>query len=1830
MEDDFINEPNQVSISTETSALDNTLSRVVKSQEDENGNSQTTSVAIGSDDALTQLSKKGIDDAFLTEVQEARYRALQPNSWITDTGDWDLLNVEGRPAVYSQVSPVYQSTYGHDWLGKSQFDTHDQIYLSKYSMHDIDDQAWMFTDIRAKNQGAPLKIAAGVGKGAINAGATFIEGTIGLLNGVGQCIYNALSDTDAPVYAGLYDNYTANKLEELRQSMQDWMPNYTTRDERLNPLALRNLFSANTLSEQVQNLGFMVGAYYSGAVWTKTLGAITRGLSYATPKAIKTTFDKVNSQLGKNFLGRGLQSTVEFGTKTLLPSATMSYGEAATEATGAISEYMASAINAMESRLDREFQSELNSIKNEISSDLSQQRDQWLNMNGLLYISPENMTKDQLFTYKTIMSEIDGDYDRILNRRASELRDAYELKRMQAREKISQEANIVGGDVFGKNMIVLSGTNIVAFPTLLGRSMFNLRGSDDLTSPLWTKKISGKITGNVGNLRQTLMSRTVPQFLKGITRRGLSEGFEEGAQGVISSAAIDRQISKQQSAYDLYGDAYLTSGLEFYDKYATRAFDTLNSITDYVESDSGKKEMLLGAISGVIGIPVSYKTTQNSDGSVSKKLTFLGEMQDLWQTAKSHSSRVSDMVEALNYFSTQGNETFAYTKEGMLNNSDKVANMLFTMSQSEFWDNALKAASENGNLADAITAEQQKFLNVVAGLSATGQLNGFLDSFEKTIAAMSDEEFDAFRQNVQSYMGDTQVDSFMSRKEARQSIKDSVKKMRTMSILYSNALRQEIQERYDAGFSPRQISHLANMRVTGRLQQMNALSMICSIIYDKKFDKTDGENDATKDEIAKLRETINNAFGDDAIKFFADISKLNVESRIIKLNDFFQGLGSEKLLDRSSSNPFSANFIISTINTVNGLIKKNKDDFLSSTIDYEKQVSALAAGLKAVTDNIFSRTAKQIKQTVDDAQIRLDDLIKIRQNKQKQRRVAIKEGNKASGESLKQEIIQLTKDIKIARSQLRQATSSYVKSAKLTASEVFLKSLPSAKYVIDAIDAYQQSNTAENAAKVYDAFNKLLNDNSIPDDVRSEISRIQVYVYRNGKIVYDNFSNVKLKSAGQTPDATDLKAYSAILSKCDALMSSHTRLQSFFTAASFKAKYDLYYKKCISEIKNRKRIAEFKDIYDKLLQCKSLKDMQEEYWKYVSTNPDNADIARQAICLLASLYTKKPSFFDKLLHKSLSEDLVDVARNASLIYEKLLALDILTTRIICSQSNPDYREYKDKIDIEELIAVLHNFAFSENCTDCYSLLRADVGSLVTKNKEITNSFYAKVSIDVGKDLIDLEIHSAKRSKDGESQTSSTEEPEDSGFTGMSDIDKKRMIISLLLKNPAKAISYVFKMAKGNHFRQVMDWLIGTGCFGQKYANVRAKLIESVMSFVIDSKEKLNTIVDLFRDKLPKDQLNVVLDLFAETYFKIKFRGYGYSDLSIDNLGNMILNGAITVKEISEIPAPLLQRMMNRLFSSDQHLLISKSIDPIINQVVDLKNLINKLYSERTSNGVAEQSEKDLIEDLIGDIDKITTEIQSALKDGDTYSALQRSSLLLAKYKDVDLLRYNDNYSSVLEKSIPLNASINSLIEQIDGFKPNLSEVLRKLPGFSDLFSFYTKIKTDATGNIVSKISASGQEEFNFGIPHSDNVNLKYDKSAGFVELSEEQLTFELNDLLTNSSNKPLEEILSSLLSYERAALSKFIERYANEIYNSYAGNTINDKQRIVDISSLLIAAYVYDENTTANYSNAIEQNRIYSFSEMPSSIVNNYALEKLWNIAKFVSEVSERNENKEC
>lgn len=144
-------------------------------------------------------------------------------------------------------------------------------------------------DIRAENQPWYSKVGAGLAKGVVLAGTAFLDGAVGFLVG-------AIDAAENKDWSKLWDNDFSRAMKDVNDWAEREMPNYYTQDEQENPWG--NIFSANFLGDKlIKNLGFMVGAFYSGGIYAGAARGATKGIALGA-KALGRSMKAVKNIAG--------------------------------------------------------------------------------------------------------------------------------------------------------------------------------------------------------------------------------------------------------------------------------------------------------------------------------------------------------------------------------------------------------------------------------------------------------------------------------------------------------------------------------------------------------------------------------------------------------------------------------------------------------------------------------------------------------------------------------------------------------------------------------------------------------------------------------------------------------------------------------------------------------------------------------------------------------------------------------------------------------------------------------------------------------------------------------------------------------------------------------------------------------------------------------------------------------------------------------------------------------------------------------------------------------------------------------------------------------------------------------------------------------------------------------------------------------------------------------------------------------------------------------------------------------------------------------------------
>lgn len=199
----------------------------------------------------------------LTKTGPVSYRELQMlnGSLLQESEANSLLPDDiGVTSTLSRAGKVNYTETPSDW-GNSMFDS------GVANQYEFDN----YGDYRGERQPWYAKIGAGLAKGVVLAGTTLLNGTVGLVAGVGTAVTEGR-------WSGLWDNDFSRAMDSINKGAEEVLPNYYTQDE-LNQPWYTNIFTANFWGDKfIKNIGFTVGAFYSGGIYSKGLGAIMQAV----------------------------------------------------------------------------------------------------------------------------------------------------------------------------------------------------------------------------------------------------------------------------------------------------------------------------------------------------------------------------------------------------------------------------------------------------------------------------------------------------------------------------------------------------------------------------------------------------------------------------------------------------------------------------------------------------------------------------------------------------------------------------------------------------------------------------------------------------------------------------------------------------------------------------------------------------------------------------------------------------------------------------------------------------------------------------------------------------------------------------------------------------------------------------------------------------------------------------------------------------------------------------------------------------------------------------------------------------------------------------------------------------------------------------------------------------------------------------------------------------------------------------------------------------------------------------------------------------------------
>ena len=167
------------------------------------------------------------------------------------------------------------------------------------------DEAQNIEAMRGEQQSAAAQWLHGITKGGVLAGTTFLQGTLGTIYGLGDMALNIGNKNESgwETFSRIWDNDFNDGVEEINQYMEKILPNYKTMEEQ-NRKWYQNLGTANFWADTIlKQVGFTVGAFYSGKVFTgglRALGMLSKAPAATAAQIVYGSFSEGAIEANRN------------------------------------------------------------------------------------------------------------------------------------------------------------------------------------------------------------------------------------------------------------------------------------------------------------------------------------------------------------------------------------------------------------------------------------------------------------------------------------------------------------------------------------------------------------------------------------------------------------------------------------------------------------------------------------------------------------------------------------------------------------------------------------------------------------------------------------------------------------------------------------------------------------------------------------------------------------------------------------------------------------------------------------------------------------------------------------------------------------------------------------------------------------------------------------------------------------------------------------------------------------------------------------------------------------------------------------------------------------------------------------------------------------------------------------------------------------------------------------------------------------------------------------------------------------------------------------------
>lgn len=515
---------------------------------------------------FVDLTKTGPLTGRQMQQLDPNFRELPENAVIPDT-----------PDIFSRAGKINYTNQPTDF-GSSHWDP--GIANANEFEH--------YQDVRATQQPWYSKAVNGLAKGAVLAGTTFLDGTIGLLTGLADMGYTAINGgNSSEVWSKLWDNPFSNAMQNITDWTEENLPNYYTTYEQEHPFT----FDTNFIFDKfIKNLGFTIGAVWSGGIYSAPfkIAKIAKGLQIAGKAAGLSTRTALK-----------VPSMVSMATGTLL---------------SAISEGRIEAINnardharQQQNGLDEGYAQLINNRYDPLKQAALQQFETDREIYG---------EQAALYKYQQTVSDLDS---RAEQEYANRINDP-NYQRVQT--QIEKDRLSFGNADLLMNLPILTLSHVITFGKIFGGGY----------------KTSRRINNALERAARPKWQRNIAHTAK-ILKGSASEGTEEIMQRAASDA----------SGF-MYGISDFHKALTD-PKGEKQGLDLINAITEGMKKTftdpSAWEEFTIGALTGLFGVPMVRSRTKE-DGTKQSPIYIIGGFYDEFREAVEKDKKAEELADYVN------------------------------------------------------------------------------------------------------------------------------------------------------------------------------------------------------------------------------------------------------------------------------------------------------------------------------------------------------------------------------------------------------------------------------------------------------------------------------------------------------------------------------------------------------------------------------------------------------------------------------------------------------------------------------------------------------------------------------------------------------------------------------------------------------------------------------------------------------------------------------------------------------------------------------------------------------------------------------------------------------------------------------------------------------------------------------------------------------------------------------------------------------------------------------------------------------------------------------